>query len=257
MLSRYRPRVRRARFACMAYRSKRIKAAPGTVIVSPTATMSGRNRLRNAALDVATLPVVLAGPRVSPDIVDGPVPLHYGFRRWAWRSERALEIALAQRAVADFANDEILEVGNVLAFAGRTGHTVVDKYELGAGVLNVDILDYAPGRRFGLVVSISTLEHIGWDEEPQEPAKAAAALQIMADLGDALLVTMPVGYHRELERAFIDGPFSSVALAVRTSRRCHWVKRPLSEVPGIQYGHPYPFGNGILVGTRARPEIAT
>ena len=234
----------------MGYRSKQIKAAPGAVILSPDTTISATDRLRNAALDVAVLPVLAFNRRSQPDVIGGPVSLHYGFKRWDWRSERGLELALAARSVSRFAKSDILEVGNVLAFAGISGHTVVDKYEAGAAVINVDIMDYRPERRFGLVVSLSTVEHIGWDEEPREPGKAAAAIEVMAGLGEALLVTMPVGYHRELEQSFVNGPFDSVVLAVKTSRLGRWETRPLDEAAKTQYGKPYAFGNGILIGVR-------
>ena len=172
----------------------------------------------NAALDAAVLPLVIAGPRRGVDVGDGTVDLSYDFRRSAWRSERALEIALGARAIGNYSPADVLEVGNVLPLAGFSGHTVVDKYEAGAGVLNVDIVHYVPDRIYELVVSLSTLEHVGWDEEPQDPAKAGVALDRVGRLGKSLLVTIPVGYHRELERAFLDGPFDTVTLFVKTSR---------------------------------------
>ncbi len=235
----------------MGYRSKSIKTAPGTQLLPPETSISPVDRWRNAVLDVLALPVVLALPKLSPDIVGGPLPLHYGFKRWDWRTERALEIALAKRALDQYDPADVLEVGNVLGFAGTRGHTVVDKYEAGAGVVNEDIMTYDPGRTFRLVLCVSTLEHIGWDEDPREPDKAAAALDVMAGLGDDLLITIPVGYHRQLERSFVAGPFDSVTLAVKTSRRARWEQRPLSDVSKVRYGTPFAYGNGILIGCRS------
>jgi hypothetical protein len=63
-------------------------------------------------------------------------------------------------------------------------------------------------------------------------------------------VTIPVGYHRALEPAFVDGPFDEVTLLVKTARRARWEQRPLADLPRIDYGHPYANGNGILVGVR-------
>jgi hypothetical protein len=160
---------------------------------------------------------------------------------------------LAKRAISQFRVDDILEVGNVLGFAGVVGHTIVDKYEVGPGVVNVDIMEYRPERQFKLVVSISTVEHVGWDEVPEQPSKAAEALEVMGALGEALLITIPVGYHPQLEDSFVSGPFDDVALAVKTSRVGRWVRRPLDEIPNLQYGRPYAFGNGVLIGTRGLP----
>jgi hypothetical protein len=205
---------------------------------------------RNFALDVLALPTVALAPRKSVVTFGARLPLHYGFRRWAWRSERCLEVALAQRVLAGRDPADVLEVGNVLALAGIAGHVVVDKYERAPGVTNTDILGYSPGRRFGLGVSISTLEHVGWDERPPNPDKAARALSHLSDLVDALLVTVPVGYHREFEPAMIDGPFDAVELFVKTSRRAGWEPRPLADAQRIAYGQPYEFANGLLVGAR-------
>jgi hypothetical protein len=144
----------------------------------------------------------------------------------------------------------VLEVGNVLRFAGITGHTVVDKYEPGKDIINVDIIDYEADRLFDLVVCISTLEHVGWDEAPRDPNRAVIALDAMSRLGGDLLITIPVGYHRPLEQHFINGPFDNVTLAVRTSRLPRWEPRPLTELAPLQFGKPYAAGNGILIGTR-------
>ena len=113
--------------------------------------------------------------------------------------------------MCDYPRDDVLEVGNVLSFAGVTGHTVVDKYDRGDGVLNVDIMEYRPSKRFSLVLSISTLEHIGWDEDPREPEKASDTMRLMCDMGDSVLITIPVGWHRQLERKFLEGPLDSMS----------------------------------------------
>ena len=240
----------------MRYRSTRMKAAPGVVVLPPISPYTRKQRWMNIALDMAAFPLVFAGPRRRVVLDGETVSLEYHFRRWSWRSERAVEIPLALRAMSRHAPDDVLEVGNVLTLYGMHGHTVVDKYEDAPGVLNVDIVDFEPGRRYGLVVSVSTLEHVGWDEEPREPDKASAALETISRLGDELLITIPVGYHPALEAAFLEGPFDSVVLAVRTSRFTRWEQRPLTELSTIQYGQPFAAGNGVLIGSRRRSSIA-
>lgn len=230
----------------------------GTTVLPPVQGTSTARRLWNIAADLAVLPLVTAAPRRNIAFLGEELPLHYEFRRWAWRTERCVEIALGRRAAAAHQAADVLEVGNVMPLAGVAGHTVVDKYEVGAGVLNEDIVDFAPGRQYRLVLSLSTLEHVGWDEVPQEPTKAALALKRISGLvtdDGALLVTIPVGWHRDLEHDFIarDSPFDTVTLLVRTSRRPRWQERPLSSLAEVSYGSPFPCGNGILVGVRGSP----
>ncbi len=196
------------------------------------------------------LPLLLAGPRRTVETAFGAIPLEYGFRTWWWRTERCVEIAIAKHVLNGREASSVLEVGNVLALAGVAGHAVVDKYEPGPGVLNVDIIDFQPARRYDIAVSISTLEHVGFDEHPQDPEKATVALAHLAGLADQLLVTIPVGYNREFDGRFVEGPFDVVELLVKTSRLGRWESRPIEQAASIRYGSPYSCGNAVLVGSR-------
>ena len=95
-------------------------------------------------------------------------------------TERAVEVPIMQRIVDAHAGARILEVGHVLGHYGPVDHVVVDKYEQAPGVLNLDVLELAPLGEFDLIVAISTLEHVGWDESPREPGKAGEALTALA-----------------------------------------------------------------------------
>jgi hypothetical protein len=219
---------------------------------------STHRRIVCGLLDVLALPLVAAGRRRATELLGEPIPLHYEFRRWAWRTERCVEIALGRRFLAAHQPANVLEVGNVMPLAGFRGHSVLDKYEMGEGVINEDIVGFTPGRSYSLVLSLSTLEHVGLDEEPQDLNKAANALLSMAALVEpdgALVVTIPVGYHRRLEQTFTgaDSVFDSVTLLVKTSRMARWEHRPLSLLDRLNYGAPYACGNGLLVGVRGDP----
>lgn len=120
-----------------------------------------------------------------------------------WTNERAVEIPLARA----FLTGRVLEVGNVLSHYGHS-HTVVDKYEQAPGVLNVDVLDYHPDERFDRIVAVSTMEHVGWDEEPREPGKAGAAITHLRSLlapDGRLLVTVPLGHNPPLDEQIRSG----------------------------------------------------
>jgi hypothetical protein len=231
----------------MGYSTKQTQLVDGVEVVP---RQSPPRRWQNAALDVLALPLVAIAPRRGIQVFGERIPLDYEFRRWYWRTERCVEVALGKHVLRNRDMTNVLEIGNVLSMTGITGQTVVDKYEMGPNVLNVDVLDYEPTRRFDLVLSISTFEHVGHDEHPREPEKAAKALQRIDALADDLLITIPVGYHREFERAFLDGPFDQVDLLVKASRLPRWESRPLSERESIQYAFPYASANGVLVGSR-------
>ena len=71
---------------------------------------------------------------------------------------------------------KILEVGNILSHYFSVNHDIVDKYEKDVDVINQDIIDYHPNKKYDLIVSISSLEHVGEDETPREPKKILYAL---------------------------------------------------------------------------------
>ncbi len=81
-----------------------------------------------------------------------------------WANERAVEVPIIWEEVRKHEAQRILELGNVLSHYYPVHHDIVDKYEKSAGVTNVDILDLDTSKDYDLIVSISTVEHIGCDE---------------------------------------------------------------------------------------------
>lgn len=169
-------------------------------------------------------------------------PYHY-----TWLNERAVEVPLAEAvldevALAGHDPARVLEVGNVLGHYRPVTHTVVDKYEQAPGVRNVDVVDLDPATTgpFDLVLALSTLEHVGFDEEPKDPGKPAAAVAVLASLlapGGRLFCTFPVGYNPALDEALrTDGlGFTRLTALRRTGRDNRWEQVPLDEVWGVAY----------------------
>jgi hypothetical protein len=170
-----------------------------------------------------------------------------------------VEIPIALEHVRAFAGRRILEVGNVLSHYDPFPHTVIDKYERAPHVANVDVVEYRPAEPFDLVVSVSTLEHVGWDEEPREPDKILAAFDNLVrhcvKPGGRMVVTAPVGYNAFLDTAVASGAiaFTSKSYLRRLSRWVHWQACTADDVRGARFDHPYPFANALLVGVVDKP----
>lgn len=150
--------------------------------------------------------------------------IHYYNR--TWRNERAVEIPLAM-AFIDSHPGPALEVGNVLVNYGRTGHVVVDRYEEGPHVVNVDVVDYRPPERFGAIVVISTLEHIGWDEDELGPTKTLRAIENLRGLlssAGRMLVTCPLSYNPYLDAIIAEDRAGAAVQAFLVRRRGRWVE---------------------------------
>lgn len=119
-----------------------------------------------------------------------------------WRNERKVEIPIIRALLEQNQGKRILEVGRVLPHYFPISHDVLDKYEKGRGVINEDVVSFTPSQKYDLIVSISTLEHVGWGETPKEPEKAIRAIENLKKClnpGGKIVFTVPLGQNPHLD----------------------------------------------------------
>ena len=186
-------------------------------------------------------------------------------RNRTWTNERCVEVPIIRQALDDAPDARVLEIGRVLPQYFRTDHEVVDKYNRHGDVAKVDAVDFRSPTRYDLIVSISTLEHVGWDEVPKDPSRAIPAvanlLEHLTDDG-MLVATIPLGYNPEFERMVEEGQltFSEVTCLKRVSADNEWAEVAWSDVRDVKYAAPYPGANALMVvrarrGDLARPDM--
>jgi hypothetical protein len=171
----------------------------------------------------------------------------------AWKNERAVELAIGRQFLEERSGTRTLEVGNVMAHYAPVNYDVLDKYEISPGVINEDIVDHEPTVPYDTILSISTLEHVGWDEQPRQPDKtmrACHALRRMLAPEGELLLTCPIGQNPFLDQYISDRtlPFDDVRFMRRLDGDNTWVECPLEDVIGMEYGRPFANANAIFVG---------
>jgi hypothetical protein len=182
------------------------------------------------------------------------VPFAYHLYSQTWRNERCLEIAVAHHFLKQRPAGRMLEVGNVLGHFGYVGHDVIDRYEQVEGILNEDIIGYRAEQRYDTVVSISTLEHVRFDEEllkdPRGSSLALESLKATVNPGGRLLVTVPLGYNDGLDDDIRAGRFSFERQACyrRVSQDGDWREVSQEEALSCRYGSEYDAANAVLVG---------
>src|SRR5680860_5096 len=96
-----------------------------------------------------------------------------------WRSERAIEVPIVMDFINDSQNKDILELGNVLSHYFSFEHDILDKYDKSKKVIRQDVVNFNPTKKYDLIVSISTLEHIGRDENPKDETKIEKTIEIL------------------------------------------------------------------------------
>jgi len=186
---------------------------------------------------------------------------HYFYHRYnlTWTNERSVEVPIVLRIVNDHSGKEILEIGNVLSHYFPVKHDIVDKYEKAERVIQEDVVDFKPAKSYDLIISISTLEHVGWDEDPNmparilgEPSKILTALTVLksslAKKG-LMVVTLPLGQNRELDRLLREDKvqFSRRQCMRRISKDNRWVEVDWTECVSAKYGSPYPAANALII----------
>ncbi len=229
--------------------------------------LAGRVRHFTRRFGAAELLLVPARAVLSPFIIPCLAPrtfcvngVHHAcfYHRYnaTWCNERCVEVPLARAFLAAVAPSAVLEIGHVLSHYAALSHTVVDKHEHAPGVINGDVRDYRPGRTFDRIVSISTFEHIGFDDEAGASddggdhaiAQAIAATRALLAPGGVFWMSAPLGYNPALDALIERGELGAqrILFLRRTGSR-EWEQVSWEDVRGARYMRPWPFANALCV----------
>jgi len=176
------------------------------------------------------------------------------------RTARSVEIALGKLAFERFKGQYILEVGNTLHQYIGGYHLCVDQFDPEQRVIQKDILGFEAFGAFDLVISISTIEHIGYDttyhgNEKKEGWRAVQATRhcynLMRD-GGSLLATWDIGANPFLDLAIEQKviPFGSYYYLAQDPETLQWSEisqEQLKEREAL-YGHDRDFSRDLFVG---------
>lgn len=204
------------------------------------------------------------------------------------RSERAIEVPLALDFLAQYQGSErILEIGNVLQHYEHMvqqrftspPRRIVDKFEVGREVENIDLMEMDSTPKFQAIISISTIEHVGQFCTPtgefgelesqvdlEAPLKAIAKIYDLLEIGGCALLTVPFGrltaggWYIQFSADYLEVLVTSyglprAALHVSTLKqvarekrwsnpRQHWLEADMHTLHGIRY-------DSFLSGARA------
>ncbi len=181
----------------------------------------------------------------------------YFYHRYntTWRNERTVEVPIVWEVVRKYCGKEILEVGNVLSHYFPVDHDILDKYEKADNVINQDVADFHFSKQYDLVVSISTLEHVGWNEAPRDPVKILRAIENLKNHlapGGKIVVTLPIGLNSDLDRLLHDGKIQFAGMhCLKRNPRTHnaWMEANWKDVKDTRFtGFPFRRTHGLIIG---------
>lgn len=182
------------------------------------------------------------------------LPLTYHRHGATWSNERAVEVTIAREYLDRNTGRNILELGNVTSHYFDVRHPVIDKYEKGSGsaeVINEDVVEFETDRRFDLVLSISTIEHIGFDDDGDSWQKIPAAISTCRNLlkpGGIFVFTVPLGYNSVLDELIAADELGCDRVAyIRRTGQLEWGQCSKNDALRYRYGRPFPYANCIMV----------
>lgn len=179
----------------------------------------------------------------------------YHFYNQTVAGERIVEIPIVRKLVEAYSGKNILEVGNVLGHYFSINHDVIDKYEKAPGVINEDVASFKFKKKYDLIISVSTMEHVGFSygekKEPGKFLKATENLKRHLDRNGKLFVTLPFFYNPFITRLIKEKkmPFNQEYFLKRVSFLNEWIEVDFEEaVKGSDYDGYYANTNVLYLG---------
>ncbi len=174
-----------------------------------------------------------------------------------WRNERAIEIPIVWNILKS-TEGNVLEVGNVLSHYYKVKHDIVDKYEKAEGVTTQDVTEFQTAQSYNLIISISTLEHVGWDENPSnrevvnDQMKVLQAINHLKTLlkpNGRIVVTLPLGYNPLLDELLKSGRLKfDKQFYLKRMGKNGWIETEYEDVADAKFSRRVPTANALLIG---------
>jgi len=176
------------------------------------------------------------------------------FNNGTHTNERIIEIPILLNYIKNYSGKSILEIGNVLSKYHNFNHVIIDKYEKDKEVLNQDVSEFCLQKKFDLIISVSTLEHVGFDEEEKDPNKILLGIKNLErhlKENGIIIVTLPLGYNFPMDKMIRESKieFNQKYFLKRTSSRNTWKQVKEKDVFQKKYSSKFPpHTNELLVG---------
>ena len=132
-------------------------------------------------------------------------------------NERCVEIPIVMRKLDEYldAKKQVFEIGNVMQNYHKREWEILDKFEKGDNVINKDIVDYKTDKRYDLIICVSTIEHIGFDDNLKDDDRISSAILNMKNMlkkDGELIITFPLGYNPNADKLVEKDWFDKITL---------------------------------------------
>jgi len=188
------------------------------------------------------------------------IKYHYIFHSYCttWKNERCAIIPIALDIVQKYTENgkNILEVGNVISHVRSVVHDVVDKYEIADGVRNEDIAYYDTSKKYDLIISLVTIQHVGYTEFPRDPSKILRAMENLKNLltpDGTIILLHALGENKEMDELLNTGKLKlNQMFYLKKISKYMWAEAKWQDVKNLSYDYSIPSARGVLIGVFAK-----
>ena len=168
------------------------------------------------------------------------------FHNLSLDTERTIEIPLIWDEVIKYSPSEVLEIGNVLGQYIKRSHDVIDLQEQRTGIITGDIRTYQSEKKYKLIVSITTLEHVGDGRDGHDVDELGIInainnmLGLLTDSG-RIIFTVPVGQNPYMDNLFKEHKIvcDSIYAYKRIDALNNWLRLPYDDIKNSELYAPY------------------
>jgi hypothetical protein len=170
-----------------------------------------------------------------------------------WRNERAFVIPIIWDIVKKSREQEkrILEVGNVLSYYFKVDHDILDKYDTMDGVINEDVVDFNPLKRYDVIICIFTLSSVEGhnDKDPNKVLRAINNLNRLLAPGGQMVAVVELGYNPEMDKLLKSGELRfDKHYYLKQISGYRWKEVDGLDFNEVKYDKSIPSPNRVIIG---------
>lgn len=186
------------------------------------------------------------------------LPYLYHSYNYASHNMRSVEVPIVCYYLAlmraQNPNARVLEFGNVLEHYMVRDWPVLDIKEKRQGIINADVMAWEPPQRYDLIMSISTIEHVGFGAYAEYtasvlPCQVVSRLKSWLTPDGVLIATVPAGYNKQLDHEIIMGKLGIDYnwFMRRINDANEWGDCTLQEWAVMPFNGKWKWGSGMVI----------
>lgn len=137
-------------------------------------------------------------------------------------------------------------------------HDILDKYEIADGVIIEDVTEFHSLKRYDLIFSIITMQHVRSNESRRNSTKIIKAIENLKKIlshDGIILILHGLGENKEVHKLLETGKIKlDKIFYLKKICKYKWRGAEWEEVRNLEYDYSVPTARAVLIGVFARSK---